>query len=125
MCNIQRLSHAHFDSIIWTLSSTGMFSTKTTHHLITSSPPRSPLPNLNCKLKFNHRLKLFLWKMVWNIIPTKVRISESIPNFNSDTNCSLCSYPTDSLYHLFFTYPIARLSGLASIFLAFGQILLL
>lgn len=54
--------------------------------------------------------------MVWNIIPTKVRISKSIPNFNSNTNCSLCFYPTDSLYPLFFTCTIARLSGLASIF---------
>jgi hypothetical protein len=46
--------------------------------------------------------------MVWNIIPTKFRISQSIPSSLSDTSCSLCSYPTDSISHLFFTCPIAR-----------------
>jgi hypothetical protein len=47
--------------------------------------------------------------MVWNIIPTKERISFSIPNSLCDTSCSLCSYPVDSLYHLFFICPIARI----------------
>jgi len=47
--------------------------------------------------------------MVRNIIPTKVRISFSIPNSNCDTTCSMGSYPMDSLYHLFFTCPIARI----------------
>jgi hypothetical protein len=47
--------------------------------------------------------------MVWNIIPTKMRISFSIPLSICDTTCSLCSYPMDSLYHLFFTCPIARI----------------
>lgn len=74
-----------------------------------------PLPHLSpksCwkalwKLKLNHRLKLFLWKIVWNIVPTKFRISQSIHASLSDPSCSLCSYPTDSLFHLFFTCLIA------------------
>jgi hypothetical protein len=47
--------------------------------------------------------------MVWNIIPTKECISFSIPNSLCDTSCSLCSYSVDSLYHLFFISPIARI----------------
>lgn len=46
--------------------------------------------------------------MVWNVIPTKFRISQTISSSISDTSCSLCSYPIDSLPHLFFTCPIAR-----------------
>jgi hypothetical protein len=46
--------------------------------------------------------------MVWNIIPTKAQISQSIPSSLPDTSCSLCSFPLDSLLHLFFTCSIAR-----------------
>jgi hypothetical protein len=47
--------------------------------------------------------------MVWNIFPTKEHISFSKPNSLCDTSCSLCSYPVDSLYHIFFICPIARI----------------
>jgi hypothetical protein len=84
------------------------------HHHITSSRQVqvSPLPasTWKClwKLKIHHRLRLFLWKSIWNILPTKTRISTSILNSTMDTSCSLCSFPTDSLFHLFFSCPIAR-----------------
>jgi hypothetical protein len=104
-----------FDSILWTPYTTCIFFTKSAHHHLFSFVPSSP-SHLSkvCwkalwKLNLNHRLKVFLWKMVWNIIPTKVRISFSIPNSNCDTTCSMGSYPMDSLYHLFFTCPIARI----------------
>jgi hypothetical protein len=45
--------------------------------------------------------------MVWNIIPTKKRISQSMPSTHLDTSCSLCSNPIDPLSHLFFTCHIA------------------
>jgi hypothetical protein len=57
-----------------------LFSTKSAHHLLTSarSPIISPLPTTTWKalwkLNLNHRLRLFLWKMDWNIIPTKTHI---------------------------------------------------
>jgi hypothetical protein len=104
----------HSDSLLWTPSSTGVFSTKSAHHLISSLSPSTPSHLSKSswkalwKLQLNHRLKLFLWKMVWNIIPTKFRISQTIPSSISDTSCSLCSYPIDSLPHLFFTCPLAR-----------------
>jgi len=46
--------------------------------------------------------------MVWNIILAKFRISHSISSSHSDTSCSLSSFPINSLSHLFFTCPIAR-----------------
>jgi hypothetical protein len=102
------------DSIIWTPSSSGVFSTKSAHHLITSERivPISPLPSATWKalwkLKLNHRLRLLLWKMGWNILPTKSRISCCIPSAPIDISCSLCSFSTDSLLHLFFSCLIAR-----------------
>jgi hypothetical protein len=82
--------------------------------LITSDRilPISPLPPATWKalwkLKLNYRLRLLLWKMVWNILPTKSRISFSIPSSPTDISYSFCSFPTDSLLHLFFSCPIAR-----------------
>jgi hypothetical protein len=102
------------DSILKTPSSSGKFSTKSVHHHITTSRTAFTSP-LNAsrwkslwKLKLHHRLRLFLWKMIWDIIPTKIRISSSIHNSTMDTSCSLCSFPTDSILHLFFSCPIAR-----------------
>jgi len=41
-------------------------------------------------------------------LPTKTRISASILNSTMGTSCSLCSFPSYSLCHLFFSCPIAR-----------------
>jgi hypothetical protein len=46
--------------------------------------------------------------MVWNIIPTKFRISQTINSIIQDTSCSLCSSSVDSILHFFFYCPIAR-----------------
>jgi hypothetical protein len=102
------------DALLWIALASGIFTTKTAHHLYTSfrPPPVSPVTSISWKglwkLKLNHRLKLFLWKMVWNIVPTKDRISQSITTSQLDSSCSLCSNTTDSLFHLFFSCPIAQ-----------------
>jgi hypothetical protein len=104
----------HKDSVLWIPSTTGAFSTKSAHHLLTSSIPLTPSPlpkslwKALWKLNLNNRLKLFLWKMVWNIIPTKFRISQTINSIIQDTSCSLCSSSVDSILHFFFYCPIAR-----------------
>jgi hypothetical protein len=106
------LSPLH-DLVLWTPTNSA-FSTKSAHHLITSSIPVTPFPFSKShwkalwKLNLNHRLKLFLWKMVWNIIPTKFHISQTINSSPNDTSCSICSFPIDFILHLFFSCPIAR-----------------
>jgi hypothetical protein len=103
------------DTCLWTPSSNGTVSTKSIHHLHSSTSYHSLSPLLPCswkslwKLNINHRLKLFLWKMIWNIIPSKHRISHSLPSSHLDTTCSLCAGPIDSIFHLFFCCPIARM----------------
>jgi hypothetical protein len=102
-----------FVALLWTASSSGCFTTKSAHHLYTAHRPLQLSPVLPTswkglwKLKLNHRLKLFLRKMVWNTIPIKSRISLSI-HYGLDTSCSLCSHSNDTLFHLFSSCPIAR-----------------
>jgi hypothetical protein len=54
------------DSVIWTPSTSGVFSTKSAHHHLSSFKPASPSPlskvcwKAMWKLNLNHRLKLFL-----------------------------------------------------------------
>jgi len=103
------------DSLLWTPSSTGVFSTQLADRFFTSqrTPVVSTLHQSSWKLlwkfKLNHRLRIFLWKMVWNILPTKERFSSAICSQSiSDSTCSLCSFSTDSLVHLFLSCSIAR-----------------
>ena len=58
------------------------------------------------KLNLNDRLKLFLWKIAWNILPTMERLGQLFPI--SDTHCPLCKVADDSLSHLFFECFFAR-----------------
>jgi hypothetical protein len=58
------------------------------------------------KLNLNDRLRLFLWKIAWNILPTKERLGHLFPI--SDTHCPLCKVADDSLTHLFFECFFAR-----------------
>jgi hypothetical protein len=120
---IRALSNA----LLWIGSASGIFTTKSVHHLFTSNRPFpvSLVSSVNWKglwkLKLNHRLKLFLWKMVWNIVPTRDRILRSIFSSQMDTSCSLCSHTTDSLILFFFFLLLYCLGHLETFFLAYGH----
>jgi hypothetical protein len=60
----------------------------------------SPFWKSNWKLNLNDRLRLFLWKIPWNILPTKERLGHLFPI--SNTHCPLCKVADDSFTHLFF-----------------------
>jgi hypothetical protein len=48
-----------------------------------------------------------LWKIAWNIIPTKERLGQLF-NVNFDISCPLCKIANDSFQHLFFGCIFAR-----------------
>ncbi|XP_059460221.1 uncharacterized protein LOC132189495 [Corylus avellana] len=104
------------EKFIWTPSSNGLFSTKSAYKLISSSRslPNSPLAPKQWKLlwnlKLNDRLKLFLWKIAWDIIPSKTRLNAVFPIPPADLFCPLCNVEEDSLSHLFFRCFFARVS---------------
>jgi hypothetical protein len=97
---------------IWTPSISGSFSTSSAYCLISAA--RSPSSFVSStiwkslwKLNLNDRLRLFLWKIAWNILPTKARLGQLFPI--SDTHCPLCKVADDSLSHMFFECFYARI----------------
>jgi hypothetical protein len=99
---------------IWTPSCSGRFSSSSAYLSIINSNNLQVVP-LNSgstwksiwKLNLNDRLRLFLWKMAWNILPTKTRLSAIFPSTSLDI-CPLCKSGEDSLQHLFFNCIFAR-----------------
>jgi hypothetical protein len=66
------------------------------------------------KLQLNDRLKLFLWKIAWDIIPTKSRLNHFLNFSPFDLLCPLCKSETDSLSHLFFRCVFSRVAWRSS-----------
>jgi hypothetical protein len=103
--------------LIWTYSPQGDFTTKSAHHLISSqryAPTEFPLTSSQWKffwkINLNDRLKLFLWKIAWDIVPSKIRLNAVFPIPPSQLVCPLCKVEEDSLPHLFFSCFFARVS---------------
>jgi hypothetical protein len=106
---------------LWTPSSSGKFTTSSAYSLISSSRVSSYDPPLDSnswkhlwKLKLNARLKLFLWKIAWDIIPTKARLKAIFPIAPDLSLCPLCKSEEDSLPHLFFKCCFARVAWRSS-----------
>jgi hypothetical protein len=104
-------------SFIWTPVANGQFSTKSAHKLISSqrtNPTISPLSSSNWKLlwklNLNYGLKLFLWKIAWDIIPSKSRLNHVFPIPQALLVCPLCNGEEDSLSHLFFKCFFSRIT---------------
>jgi hypothetical protein len=105
------------DKLIWTPAANGLFSTKSAHKLISSQRivptvfPLSPSQwKLFWKLNLHDRLKLFLWKIAWDIVPSKSRLNVIFPIPASNLVCPLCNVGEDSLSHLFFNCFFARIA---------------
>jgi hypothetical protein len=103
--------------LIWTYSPQGDFTTKSAQHLISSqryAPTEFPLTSSQWKffwkINLNDRLKLFLWKIAWDIVPSKIRLNAVFPIPFSQLVCPLCKVEEDSLPHLFFSCFFARVS---------------
>jgi hypothetical protein len=60
-------------------------------------------------LNLNARLKLLLWKIASDILPSKARLQKVFPISPADSLCPLCKMAEDSLPHLFFNCSIARI----------------
>jgi hypothetical protein len=99
---------------IWTPSTSGRFTVSSAYRFISdlmsnnSSTSTSPqFWKAIWKLNLNDWLRIFIWKIAWNMLPTKERLCQiSIPIL--DSSCPLCKLATDSLQHLFFECFFAR-----------------
>jgi hypothetical protein len=106
---------------IWTPSSNGSFSSKSAHKLICSQRVSTASSSLSSshwkllwKLNLNDRLKLFLWKIAWDIVPSRIRLNQVFPINPASLVCPLCKVVEDSLHHLFFSCFFARISWRSS-----------
>ncbi|GLT52905.1 hypothetical protein SLA2020_262140 [Shorea laevis] len=103
------------DKMIWTPSPTGVFTVKSAFELDFPSPLLlpSPLPptdwNSLWNLKIQHRLKHFLWRITWDILPLRTNIFKFSPLASPETlSCPLCNGPAESIHHIFLACPFAR-----------------
>lgn len=85
------------DRWIWVLDKSGRYSTKSMYnHLVppfneAASPLNEQQWKALWKLKVHARLHLLLWKIAWNILPTRTRIAAIISS-GAPPNC-LCGMP--------------------------------
>jgi ribonuclease HI len=109
-----RISDEIGTNYLWTPSTTGKFTVSSAYRFLTekssNNASSSAFPQFwqsLWKLNLNDRLRLFLWKIAWNILPTKERLSQ-IRITIDETECPLCKVASDSLHHLFFECHFAR-----------------
>jgi hypothetical protein len=110
--------HISFDvspKYLWTPAQSGKYSIGSAClSILTRNHPDLIIPSSQSfwkklwKLNLNDRLRLFLWKIAWNILPTTSRINSILPLPNRQSECPLCKIANDSLYHLFFNCIFAR-----------------
>uniref|UniRef100_A0A2N9HPK1 Reverse transcriptase domain-containing protein n=1 Tax=Fagus sylvatica TaxID=28930 RepID=A0A2N9HPK1_FAGSY len=102
------------DKLIWFPSRSGTFSTKIAFWI--DQQPRfdntGPLSKAEWKslwkLKIHDRLKLLLWKLAWNSLPTRDNLGV---RFHLDSLlCPLCDSGIETLKHLFIECPISRIA---------------
>ena len=98
------------DKLVWVLDSKGVFSVKSAY--IASNPQFNLLvsPMVKWKklwnLKAPERLKMFLWRLCVNALPTRDNLFKRM-NI-TDTSCMLCNESEENPCHLFLHYPIAK-----------------
>jgi hypothetical protein len=110
-----RISTESKPSFTWIPSCSSHFTTNSVYPAILDNNFSTTIPPVSTtlwkdiwKLKLNDRLGLFIWKIAWDILPTKARLKFIISSLDSNTTCPLCKPGKDSLQHLFFNYVFAR-----------------
>jgi len=120
-CSIQCILNIHlpqtfdFDRWIWAPSISGFFSVKFAHEVSLSlhgrvSPLSSEAWHKLWGLKIQAKLKHLLWKVAWNILPSRGNIGRVVSSI--DTNAWICPFykgPLETLCHIFLDCDLARI----------------
>uniref|UniRef100_A0A2N9IKL2 Reverse transcriptase zinc-binding domain-containing protein n=1 Tax=Fagus sylvatica TaxID=28930 RepID=A0A2N9IKL2_FAGSY len=107
--NIPRWSNGQEDKWIWLKTTSGDLIVKSAYKEITyqeHNHNHSTIFGKIWKLHIHERLKMHLWRIASNLLPTKAALSRFANNM--DVSCSLCDYICESDIHLFWTCPLAR-----------------
>ena len=107
--NIPRWSKVQNDKWSWLFSTNGTLTVKSAYKVATkeenSAHSNTILGNI-WKSSIHDRLKILLWRIALNILPTKSSIALFASNL--DTNCPLYSIHVETPLHLFWQCPLAR-----------------
>lgn len=102
------------DRWIWTLEPTGVFTPKSLYRALlpsfASSTSFLSMADWNKlrKLRIHAQLRLLLWKLAWNLLPTRIRIASAIHLVVSvDHLCPLCAESPESIQHLFLSCSVS------------------
>ncbi|KAF3951872.1 hypothetical protein CMV_022522 [Castanea mollissima] len=99
------------DSIIWAKCPSGKFFVKSAY--LADQNARftisGPLTAVEWKklwsMKFNERLKYHIWKIAWDVLPTREFLARRIVGL--DSSCPRCHHPQESVVHILFECPFA------------------
>ena len=97
------------DCWIWSSNNSGEFSVKFAYWLSRNiSPPtnQDAIHGLIWKSKIHERLKMHLWRIAANCLPTKACLARFWDL--DDILCPLCKDAEESSLHLFISYPFTR-----------------
>jgi hypothetical protein len=104
-----------FDKWIWAPSSSGTFSVRSAQEISSSPGTRSPPFGPDTwhalwSLKLQARLKHLLWKVAWNMLPSRDNISRFVVSEDPNTwNCPFCNCTVETLNHIFLDCDLARI----------------
>jgi hypothetical protein len=113
--SIHLLVNASFDKWTWAPSPSGTFSVKSAHDLSISlkgrSSPLAPAAWLSLwGLKMQARLKHLLWKVAWDILPSRAKIGRFVVSEDlSAWLCPFCKGPLETLTYIFLECDLARI----------------
>lgn len=105
------------DALFWPLEVSGNFSVKSAHLALVKqrctsiSPLWSPQWTDLWKLHMHDRQKLLLWKVEWEVLPTKLKVAERLGEVDKEAEnvqCVLCGASPESLVHLLLVCPYSR-----------------
>jgi hypothetical protein len=116
--NIHLSPTSQLDKLCWVPNSNGIHSVRSAYltdqneRFTTSGPlPKSDWNSL-WKAKISPRHKILLWKLAWDILPTKATLAARIPAI--DTTCHLCNAQVETALHIFTQCPITQSIWLTS-----------
>ncbi|XP_026436617.1 uncharacterized protein LOC113334619 [Papaver somniferum] len=102
-----QLSLAEQDIVRWNPSKDGIFSVKSAYNKLTEARVQNQATVNDVpttvwkalwKMKLPHRVKLFIWKCLKNIVPTRVGLSQSLQDI--ETHCEICKQENETLFHI-------------------------
>jgi len=101
------LDESSEDTIVWTLESSGQYSSKSAYAIQFAGQVQSSFPALIWNAWAPPKCKFFLWLLLQNRLWTSARLQ--LRHWKNNYFCALCERNLETAHHLFFECPYSRL----------------